>query len=220
MPREIRQTSRFRCSSFRRPHKAEVSADGVRGLVESVDTQTSPEEGLGFQTLLYSGRQYQVLLNLSLMRFEPRDCSAELLFRAFLFRNIGQRYYREAPSIGPMHCAHTDHHGQSPAVFRGQEERFAAPHLLGFLVKRLGESKLFGSVIQLTGVPADDLAARESCHFLEDRVDKKNLIRSSAMTTPSFGVSRMGFMSCSDCSVLLCTKSLTWLIPRCCNHPH
>jgi hypothetical protein len=31
-------------------------------------------------------------------------------------------------------------------------------------------------VIQLTGVPADDLAAREPCHFLEDRVDKKNLI--------------------------------------------
>jgi len=31
-------------------------------------------------------------------------------------------------------------------------------------------------VIELAGVAANDLAARESRHFLEDRVDKKNLI--------------------------------------------
>src|SRR2546426_7670062 len=51
-------------------------------------------------------------------------------FRTFLFRNSGQRRDRETPSLGPMHCAHTDHHGQSPAILRGQEELFAAPALL------------------------------------------------------------------------------------------
>src|SRR5580658_871330 len=34
------------------------------------------------------------------------------------------------------------------------------------------------------------------------------------MTTASFSVSRMGSISCSDCGVLLCTKSLIRLIPR------
>jgi len=45
------------------------------------------------------------------------------------------------------------------------------------LVKRPGESKFFGPVVQLPGIAADNLAARESCHFLKDRVDEENLIR-------------------------------------------
>src|SRR5580658_2470008 len=36
---------------------------------------------------------------------------------------------------------------------------------------------------------------------------------SSVMTTPSFSVSRMGSISCSDCGVLRCKKSVICLIP-------
>src|ERR1700723_515049 len=184
---------------FPRPHKAEVSADGVSGLVEGVDSQSSPEERLGGQTLLYSGRQKQVLLNLSLILFEPRDSSAELFFRLFLFRNISQRYYREVSSIGPGHRAHADDDRYSPAVLRGQEKLFASPpQLPGFLVERLGESELLGSVIQLPGVSADDLAARESGHFFEDGVDKKNLIR----------------IVCNDDAVIQRFKNLLHLLQR------
>src|SRR5271156_1919678 len=100
-------------------YQAEVAAARVRRLVESVDAQASPEQGLGCQALLYSSRQHQVLLNLSLMLFEPRVCCAELLFSTFLFRNIGQRNDRATPSLGPTHRAHTNHHGQSLAGLRG-----------------------------------------------------------------------------------------------------
>src|SRR3984957_15153607 len=54
----------------------EVTADSVRWLVESVDTQASPVDGFWGHALLYSGRQHKVLLNLFLMRFEPRVCDA------------------------------------------------------------------------------------------------------------------------------------------------
>src|SRR3989442_13860068 len=95
------------------------------------------------------------------MLFEPRVCGAELLFRTFLCRNSGQRRDRETPSLGPMHCAHTDPHGQSPAILRGQEELFAAPALLtDFLSKCLEASIVFSPKIQLPGIAADDCSAR------------------------------------------------------------
>src|SRR5271157_4051282 len=100
--------------------QAKVAADSVCWLVESVNTQTSPEERFRRQALLHSGRKRQVLLNLSLMLFEPPVCCSELLFRTFLFRNVGQRHDRETPSLGPLQGAHTHHHGQLPTVLRGQ----------------------------------------------------------------------------------------------------
>src|ERR1700722_2475177 len=54
----------------------EVATDSVRWLVVSVDTQASPVDGFWGHALLYSCRQYKVLLNLFLMRFEPRVCDA------------------------------------------------------------------------------------------------------------------------------------------------
>src|SRR5882762_3032830 len=43
-------------------------------------------------------------------------------------------------------------------------------------MERLGESELFGPIIQLPGIGADDLAARSPSHFLEHGIGKKNLI--------------------------------------------
>src|ERR1700722_3161888 len=87
-------------------YQAEIAADRVRRLVERVDAQGSPKEWLGGQALLYPGRQRQVLLHLSLILLEPRVCCTELLFGAFLFRNIGQRRDRETLPSMPMHCTH------------------------------------------------------------------------------------------------------------------
>jgi len=53
------------------------------------------------------------------------------------------------------------------------KELFAAPsNFQGFLKKRMGKSEIFGPIIQVSGIAADDLTARNPCHFLEDRVDK------------------------------------------------
>src|SRR5580704_15668532 len=43
-------------------------------------------------------------------------------------------------------------------------------------MERLDESELFGPLIQLPGIGADDLAARSPSHFLEHGIGKKNLI--------------------------------------------
>src|SRR5260370_576271 len=43
-------------------------------------------------------------------------------------------------------------------------------------MERLDESELFGPLIQLPGIGADDLAASNPSHFLEDGIGKKNLI--------------------------------------------
>src|SRR6266550_1530449 len=88
---------------------------------------------------------------------------------------------------------------KSPATLRGQKELFAAPpDLQSFLAKRLGESELFGPIIQLPRIVADDLAARNPGHFLEDRIYKKYLI---------------GFI-CDDNTVIQCLENGLHLLER------
>src|SRR5271154_5386773 len=137
---------------------------------------SSPEERLGCQALLYSSRQCQILVNVSLMLFEASVCFAKASLGVFLFRNIRQCHNREALLSRFAHHAHAHHYGQSFAVLRGQQERLATPPLLmGFLSKGLEAGIVFGSQIHMLNGASDDFAAKCSAHSLEDRIDEDDL---------------------------------------------
>src|SRR6266852_778322 len=157
-----------------RIYEGEVAADGVHGMIESINAHAVPGQGLRRQAALHPCGKPQVFLDLHLAILELHVGGAEFFFGAYLLRDV-RKGRNPKLGTGVLNRPGTDNDGQpAPALARENKVISVAPDTECGI--RLPAQKIpFLRGVELRRVKIDQFFPGNTGHFQKTRVRKKYL---------------------------------------------